>query len=276
MTTTTEHDHFAATKHALVLASVSSPVEAQLVHQWTSRQRRQHPDCQLDVVTLTGPHAEPAAIATLTKELQANPSRTLVPVRVSWLPTPKLTIAQSLAGLLIGREPYRLSQRRQRKILRQTPGRARVIVGESATIDQLRQQWHELTDGVDPADFVRFVNRRATLALERVEYRLLGPQYKSPRLVKPEMLASSRFRAGLADIPGATVETAGQILDEMATGWSRLSVDISSALFKFMFSRGFDQALDHDEHQLEAMRRGHPVPHWKDAAAQARSAQLCR
>ena len=75
-----------------------------------------------------------------------------------------------------------------------------------------------------------------------------GPGVERPR-------ASSRFRAGLADIPGATIETAGQILDEMATGWSRLSVDMSSALFKFMFSRGFDQALDHDDDQLEAMRR---------------------
>jgi glycerol-3-phosphate O-acyltransferase len=61
------------------------------------------------------------------------------------------------------------------------------------------------------------VIRRAVLALERVEYRLLGPEYKSPRLVKPEMLASRRFREGVARIPGATLAEAGKILDEMAT-----------------------------------------------------------
>ncbi|HZE16184.1 MAG TPA: glycerol-3-phosphate 1-O-acyltransferase, partial [Mycobacterium sp.] len=149
----------------------------------------------------------------------------------------------------------------QRRILRSDPRRARVVAGESAKVSELRQQWRDTIVGENSRDFAHFVTRRAILATERVAYRLLGPQYKSPRLVKPEMLASSRFRAGLEKIPGATVEKAGKILDEMAAGWSRVSVDLSAALGRLLV-RGFDPAIDYDEYQVAAMRtalEAHPA-----------------
>lgn len=99
------------------------------------------------------------------------------------------------------------------------------------------------------------------MALARAEYRILGPQYKSPRLVKPEMLASARFRAGLDRIPGATVEDAGKMLDELSTGWSQVSVDLVSVLGR-LASRGFDPEFDYDEYQVAAMRaalEAHPA-----------------
>jgi glycerol-3-phosphate O-acyltransferase len=74
-------------------------------------------------------------------------------------------------------------------------------------------------------------------------------------------LASNRFRAGLAKIPGATVDEAGKMLDELATGWSRASVDLVSVLGR-MISRGFDPEIDYDEYQVAAMRTGleaHPA-----------------
>ena len=101
-----------------------------------------------------------------------------------------------------------------------------MVAGDPAKVSELRQQWSDTTVGENPREFARFVIRRAILAIERVELRLLGPEYKSPRLVKPEMLASARFREGLQQIPGATVEKAGKMLDELATGWSRFSVDL--------------------------------------------------
>ncbi|ETB48614.1 glycerol-3-phosphate acyltransferase [Mycobacterium avium 11-0986] len=136
-----------------------------------------------------------------------------------------------------------------------------MVAGEAATVSELRRQWRDTTVGDDQRDFAQFVIRRAILAMERVEYRILGPQYKSPRLVKPEILASNRFRAGLAKIPGATVEEAGKMLDELATGWSRASVDLVSVLGR-LISRGFDREIDYDEYQVAAMRtalEAHPA-----------------
>lgn len=184
-----------------------------------------------------------------------------MPVRVIWLPPADRSRAGKVAALLPGRDPYHPSQRQQRRILRTDPRRARVVAGESAKVSELRQQWRDTTVAEHKRDFAQFVSRRALLALARAEYRILGPQYKSPRLVKPEMLASARFRAGLDRIPGATVEDAGKMLDELSTGWSQVSVDLVSVLGR-LASRGFDPEFDYDEYQVAAMRaalEAHPA-----------------
>src|SRR5207344_1848222 len=79
------------------------------------------------------------------------------------------------------------------------PGRAVVLVGEPATVGSLRQHWAEATGG-DPDGFGAYVARRATLALDRAEYRLLGPRYRTPSLVKEEILSSRRFRSVLRQV----------------------------------------------------------------------------
>ena len=43
---------FTTTGDALVLASVSSPAEEELLNDWLERQRREHPDSKVDVLRL--------------------------------------------------------------------------------------------------------------------------------------------------------------------------------------------------------------------------------
>jgi glycerol-3-phosphate O-acyltransferase len=67
---------------------------------------------------------------------------------------------------------------------------------------------------------------------------------------------------GLLAIPGATPEKAEEMLDELATGWSRFSVDLIPNLGRTIFSRGFDSRIDYDSVQIESMRRAledHPA-----------------
>ncbi|MBS4727227.1 glycerol-3-phosphate 1-O-acyltransferase [Mycobacterium sp. SM1] len=253
---------FTTSEDTLVLAAVSSAVEAELLSEWLQQQRARHPGAKIDVVRLPHHNSPPAALSALVEQLDSGEDRSIVPVRVFWLPPAGRRRLSKWVGVLPGQDPYHPSERRQRRILRADPRRARVVAGEAAKVSELRQQWRDTTVGEHPHDFAQFVTRRAILAMERVAYRLLGPEYKSPRLVKPEMLASARFRAGLQQIPGATLEEAGKILDEMATGWSRLSVDLIPALAKSLFSRGFDPQIDYDQYQVAAMRaalESHPA-----------------
>jgi glycerol-3-phosphate O-acyltransferase len=245
---------FTTTEDTLVLTSVSSSVEAELIAGWLDQQRARYPQTTIDVLRLPPRNSPQAAFAQLVEQLESDQDRSIVPVRVFWLPPVGDGRLRKAAGLIPGRDPYHPGERQQRRILRSDPRRARVVAGEAAKVSELRQQWRDTTVGENPSDLAQFVTRRAILAMERVAYRLLGPEYKSPRLVKPEMLASSRFRAGLETIPGATIEEAGKILDEMATGWSRLSVDLIPALSKALFSRGFDPQIDYDQYQVAAMR----------------------
>lgn len=222
--------------------------------------RRYHEALGVPISTL--PMAVPVNLrAGFASSPQSGEDRSIVPVRVIWLPPADRSRAGKVAALLPGRDPYHPSQRQQRRILRTDPRRARVVAGESAKVSELRQQWRDTTVAEHKRDFAQFVSRRALLALARAEYRILGPQYKSPRLVKPEMLASARFRAGLDRIPGATVEDAGKMLDELSTGWSQVSVDLVSVLGR-LASRGFDPEFDYDEYQVAAMRaalEAHPA-----------------
>ncbi|MBV8929966.1 MAG: glycerol-3-phosphate 1-O-acyltransferase [Mycobacteriaceae bacterium] len=245
---------FTATDDALVLAAVSSPVELDLLDDWLKRQRREHPNANVDVLQLPDEDPPATVMARLVAELESDDDRSVVPVRVFWMPERGLSNRSKLAGLLAGRDPYRPKEPTQRKIMRHDPARARVVAGEPAKVSELRQQWRDTTVAENPRDFARFVIRRAILAIERVEYRLLGPEYKSPRLVKPEVLASARFRGGLEKISGATLDEAGKMLDEMATGWSRLSVDLIPNLSRAIFSRGFDPNIDYDRDEVERMR----------------------
>ncbi|MDT7723260.1 MAG: glycerol-3-phosphate O-acyltransferase [Mycobacterium sp.] len=232
-------DHFApftTTDDALVLASVSSPAEEELLNDWLVRQRREHSGTHVEVLKLPVDDDPPAGVlARLVEMLEADEDRSVVPVRVFWVPG-GLPTRSKVAALLSGRDTYRPPQMLQHRILKKDPSRARVVAGEPAKVSELRQQWSDTTVAENPREFARFVIRRAILAIERVELRLLGPEYKSPRLVKPEMLASARFREGLEQIPGATLESAGEMLDELATGWSRFSVDLIPTLGRAIFT----------------------------------------
>ena len=252
---------FSTTDDALVLASVSSKAESDLLDEWLRTQRRAHPDTRVEVLRLPHEAAPPQLIARLIDELAAGEDRSVVPVRVFWVPG-GLPTRVKLVGLISGRDTYRPPEVLQRAILRKNPSRARVVAGEPAKVSELRQQWREKTVGGTPADFARFVLRRATLAIERIELGLLGPEYKSPRLMTDELLASSRFMAGIEGIPGATPEKAQAMLDELATGWSRFSVDLIPNIGRAIFSRGFDPRIDYDSPQIESMRRSledHPA-----------------
>ncbi|WP_068178308.1 glycerol-3-phosphate 1-O-acyltransferase [Mycobacterium sp. UM_CSW] len=244
-----------AAQDSLILASMASPVERELVMAWVDQERAGNPDATFEVLALPEENAPPTALPELVERLESesNDDRSVVPVRVFWLPAANRGRVAKLAGLLPGQDPYHPNPRQQRHIIRNDPLRARVVAGEPAKVSELRQQWRDTTVGEDRHDFAHFVTRRAILALERAEYRILGPQYKSPRLVKPEILASTRFRAGLKKIPGATVEEAGKMLDELSTGWSRVSVDLVGVLGRAL-SRGFDPQIDYDEYQVAAMR----------------------
>jgi len=185
----------------------------------------------------------------------------LVPVRVAWRPEEHAgrRVAR-LAGLLPGQDPYHPNERQQERILSRQPDRAVVLVGEPAAVGSLRRQWAEITGGGDPADFGSYVIRRATLALDRAEYQLLGPRYKTPSLVKEEILSSRRFRSGLRgvqrgpDEPPPSLAEAGQILDELVAGWSRRLIDIMPNLGRLIFQRGFDPQIDYDDAQVERLR----------------------
>src|SRR5579859_7469106 len=236
---------------SVLLVQASTPAEARLI-------RDRVPAGQ--ATASLGPPGSPGA-SLPSEVLDRGEDTVLVPVRVAWLPEEHSgRRAARLADLVPGRDPYRPTERQQQRILARQPGRARVLAGEPATIGSLRERWAEATGGEDPDDFGAYVARRALLALDRAEYRLRGPRYKTPSLVKEEILASRRFRAGLSvlrrgpDQDPPSLEEAGKILDELAAGWSRRLIDVMPNVGRLIFQRGFDPQIDYDQTQVERLR----------------------
>ena len=233
----------------VVLTQSSTPTEARLI-----RER---------IAAAGGSPVPPVSLGPADEELprsllDGDGDVRLVPVRVAWLPEEHggLRVAR-VADLRPGHDPYHPGERQQQRILARQPGRAVVLAGEPATLGSLRQRWAETTDD---DDFAAYVARRAKLALDRAEYRLRGPRYKTPSLVKDEILSSRRFRNGLRAVrrgPGSEVpslDEAGEILDELAAGWSRRLIDVMPTVGRLIFQRGFDPQIDYDESQVERVR----------------------
>ncbi len=239
---------------AVVLVQAATPTEERLIREHAAA------GAPAEAVVSLPPAGSPGARPPAGLLDRADDTA-LVPARVAWLPEERSgRRAARLADMMPGRDPYRPSERQQQRILARQPGRAVVLAGEPATIGSLRARWAQATGGDDPDDFGGYVARRATLALDRAEYRLRGPRYKTPSLVKEEILASRRFREGLErvrrgpDDAPPTLAEAGEILDELAAGWSRRLIDVIPAVGRLIFQRGFDPQIDYDEAQVERLR----------------------
>jgi glycerol-3-phosphate O-acyltransferase len=239
----------------VLLTQSSTPTEARLIRERIAAAG----GSDRPVVSLGAPGSSQARVPA--EVLEGDSPVQLVPLRVAWRPEEHAgSRVARLTDLMPGQDPYHPSERQQRRILAREPDRAAVLVGEPATLDELRQRWAEATGGDGPSDFAAYVARRATLALDRAEYRLLGPRYKTPNLVKEEILSSRRFRAGLRAVrrgPGQappTAAEAGRVLDELAAGWSRRLIDVMPALGRLLYQRGFDPQIDYDDAQVERLR----------------------
>ena len=254
---------FTTTDDALVLASVSSPAERGAAERLAATaaarasriQGRRAASCPTD-------DPPPGVLARLVEELEADEDRTVVPVRVFWvpggLPTRSKVVALDLRPryLPAAGDPADAASssgtRHARGWWPANPRRCPSCASSGATPPSAKTR---ATSRISSSAARAWPSNASSCGCS-------GPEYKSPQLMKPEMLASARFREGLEKIPGATLEKAGEMLDELATGWSRFSVDLIPSMGRAIFSRGFDPNIDYDRAEIESMRHAletHPA-----------------
>src|SRR5262245_13145210 len=186
----------------------------------------------------------------------------LTPLRVAWLPKERDGRQTArLRDLALG-DPRHPARWRKEWVRRAERERLRVIVAEPAPLSELRDRF--AAAGGDPGDaaaFASFVVRQAVLALERAQYRLIGAQYKVPRLVREEIGASPDFRAGAAQLtieldrdPAEVWAEIEADLDEMVTGYSRFLLDIMARWGQVLKRSSYGDEVDYDPAQVERVR----------------------
>jgi glycerol-3-phosphate O-acyltransferase len=185
----------------------------------------------------------------------------ITPVGVAWLP-PDCPPGRSVRAwdLLAFGDPLHPSVRRQERILDRSPGRCRVIIGESATRVELVERW-ERHSGSPPesAEFGRFVLLQARLTLDRAERAMLGARYKTARDIVEDLVASRRFRAGAEDLALSlgrsrtdVIAEARTALDELASVQQPLARDVWVQMARYLWSRAYQ--ADVDQHSIERLR----------------------
>ncbi|MGQ0843776.1 MAG: glycerol-3-phosphate 1-O-acyltransferase [Sporichthyaceae bacterium] len=224
----------------VVLARTRTRTERRLVGEWAESH---HPDAAVVQVRDRAP-AESWSDAT-----------TLVPVRISWVSVPSPT--RRPAELLVTLMPHRPPSMLQKALIKNAPGRADVVVGESATVADLRSRFAAETGG--QSSFGSFVARAATLACDRAERRLIGDRYKVPRQVVEQITASRQFAERVATLaqklgrPVADVATdATGCLGELATVQSPAAIDAFRTVLSPMHSRTWNVHVDTES--LERVR----------------------
>lgn len=247
----------------VVIAVTRTAVEDRLVRAKVAELFGTGPDAP-SVFTLARSASTTGDFSALSERLALGDAE-LLPMGVTWLPSEHTDGERKvrLLDIVRGQNPYKPNPRQQNQIARREPDRGRVIDGASASISSLRERFAESgkDPAADPLGFARFVGRRARLALQRADAQLLGPQFKSAKLVKDEILANGHFRAGLAEVRRelgpqvVTEEKVEEILDELATGWGRFFIDVFPRVGRAVYQRGFEATIDSQPAEIDRLRR---------------------
>jgi len=232
---------------AIMLEFASTSTEREVLEDWL---RHADPD-EERVSVLAG---DRQALAAALGGDGGDPQVT--PVRVAWLPRERGGArAARVSDLLAFRNPRRPREAEQRRIRRSEPDRCRVVVGEPATVSDLRSRFE---DGGDAGELPAFVSRQGALALERAERSLIGTQYKVPRFVSEEISSGGRFRAAVADLaerlgrPTSEVgREAAACIDEMVASQSRTAIDVWGQFGRWL-ARAY--TVDVDESGFDRLR----------------------
>ena len=240
---------------ALVLADARTATERQLIDEWV---REHHPGAP--VIALDSDD--------LDARLRAKDDVLIVPVRTTWLPPERGGERRARAiDLLLMTDPRRPWARAQRRIVKRSPDRVSVTVGEPARISELQRAYRNESGGGGQSAFARFVARRAVLAVDRAERLLTGDRYKVPRLIAEQITASKAFREKLGAIAEEddrpfddALAYAEECLEELATVQSPLAIDLWRSFFRPLHARAWDLEVDVDSlERLRELNRQHAL-----------------
>ncbi len=265
-----------AGQRVVFLLDACSGYERRLLSEWISANRPDNGAVPL-VETIDLPpsrrrRSSRAGRVALETELASGEQALLAPLRVAWDREKVEGVRENpVKELLTVGDPRDPGRLRQRWIRRRSPHLCNVVVGEPATVSDLRDRWRHQSgaDATHTASLAEFVERQAALALERAERRLRGQRYKVPKLVREDILARAGFRAGTAklarELGQAEKKVAGRAeryLREIAATHSPHVIDLCAHLIHLLYTQAYDEGLHYDRARLEhiyELAQRHPL-----------------
>jgi glycerol-3-phosphate O-acyltransferase len=254
--TTARHLHPVADETpVVVLADAGTSTEQALISGWA---HTNHPNATLLY----------AGDPTLAERLRQGDDPRVLPVRVTWLPRERDGGRRTRAAdLLALTNPHRPWASLQARIAKREPDRARVTAGEGARASELRERFRRVSGAPGDEAFGAFVQREATVAVERSERAVIGDRYKVPRLVAEQITASAPFREEIGRLadrlgrpPADVMADATICLRELVAVQSRLAIDTFRLVMSPLHARAWDVEVDVESlERLRELNRRHAL-----------------
>ncbi len=238
-------------RQTVILALASTAVEKRLVEAFVDQVRAAAPGAGVELAQ------EPAEAIALARGDDA----VIAPVKVAWFPPDRGGRRRFLLRDLVSLgDPSRPGPRLQERILRSSPDRCSLVVGEPARYRDLVRRWSRHTGRTgEDTELGGFVARQARRAVDRSERTMSGYGYKTAEDVADDLVASQRFRdaavalaESLGRDPEEVLADARRCFGEMATVQNRFARDVWAQLARFMWGRAYQ--LEVDESELEKIR----------------------
>lgn len=244
----------------IYLLDAANGFEESLLREWLQKERS--PD-EINAQPYTVPILRSEISARLSQALSAADDTLIAPVRIVWQPPGKVKETPRLRDLILGdgRRPWKI---RAKRIQRTHPERIAYVVGQPATIGQMRQSFANTTAAAEqdaPDSFANFVERKASLVLDVAERRLQGSRYKVPRFVAENLQASSALNAAIDELSDEVGKPRQELLRE-AQGYMRemiakpstFWIDVMGVLNRFVCTQGYEADIVCDKDSIGRIR----------------------
>lgn len=261
-----EPDWPVAGRPTVFLGDASSVLERRLIEEWAERRAR---GAAYDLIWLPpSRRARPSRYADpiLERRLRVGDNAVFVPLRVAWLPPERQgKRSVTLVDLLKFGDPRDPDPIRQYLTLSRNPDKCRIVVGLSASSEELLEAHKQSVEIRTPGEFVV---HRAWLALERAERKLRGNRYKVPKFVAEDLTGSQEFLDTLAKVAeneGRSFESARRrarrYIAEIAASHSPLVIDLIANAIHWLYRQGYGAIHYNDQEirRLYELGQEHPL-----------------
>lgn len=244
----------------LFVVDARNRIERSLLHDWV-RSSASGGEEWVDLTTSR--KMDVSAVRELVAKLELPDETCIVPARVTWpLPEGRDNKPMSLHSLIFG-DRRRPSVVRAFFTLRKDKQRAKVLLGEPATINDLRQRFaaYHGTNNITVEDLAAFIIRQASIALDIAERKLHGSRYKVPRYVADSLVSGRRFRKAIKQLAVEQDKPRNKLYTE-ARGYMKeliavptaFYIDIRARLDEFLLSLGYENQIIYDKNELASVR----------------------
>lgn len=250
-------------KHALLIIDAAHQLEEEFLRGWVENEKLLGDYDHVDSVVIPiAEDPENIPVDILETRFECPDQTDFIPIRVVWRSTLDEPHSRPRIRDLVRGNRRRPNSRHAKRIIEQSPEKAKCIAGKAETFERLKLSYDQRAQQrATPESLSEYIANQAALALDVAERRLRGSRYRIPRRVVPNMLADPSFKEALQEIAitentseEALLKRAQGIFKELIPAPTSFWQDTMEAINRQIVSLGYDAVFDYDKDKLNELK----------------------